>query len=480
MAALPRAVITLEARREDSGGYPFTLESLDDPNWWLRLPETVRHQVTREEAKHHIQEILDAENAIRQFISQAAGLYKESRFNRVGIVFFATEAPDAVTTYVKKDDSFAIGLDHSMTVLFAVVFAALLDAKIRHEDNLTWVMALYDFVVMIFARQYSPGIDQRILERRYSPTIEAYTKKAAAMAERFLVAHELGHIHLDHPNQRRMLLASLPANADKDVELAMFDQNAEFEADEWAAQLLRQTSDADPLSLALASYVPQIYFGIFSMARQLYVPHDVLGKVLRDSHPDPWERTIRLAKLAASDEKKASAIAGSSEKCQLLAGLFSAVADERHNAAFLSAARVFRRRLAEAPPSPEELTKRLPLSERLERFSGYFTNAAFIRRILLYTNAVYYFASAAALASRADYPAFLLVLSVIGLVLAALCFKLSAYTARQRWIAASYGESFKLLPRGGVYIAQTAFLLKFSAVGFCIAAIVLGSVYFLR
>jgi hypothetical protein len=480
MAASTKAVITLEARREDSGGYPFTFESLDDPDWWLRFPKTVRPQVTREEAEHHIQETMDGENAIRQFIAQAADVYRGSRFDRVGIVFLATEAPDAVTTYVKKDDSFAIGLDHSMTVLFSVVFSALLDAKIRYEENLTWVMALHDFVVKIFARRSSSAIDERILERRYSPTLEAYSKKASTIAERFLVAHELGHIYLDHPNQKRMLLASLPANVDKEAELAKFDQKAEFEADEWGAQLLRQAAGTDSLNLALANYVPQIYFGIFSMARQLYVPRDVFGKVLRDSHPDPWERTIRLAKWAASGEKEPLAAGDYSKKCQLLAELFSAIAYERHNPVFLGAAGDFRRRLAEAPPSPEELAKRVPLSERLERFSGYIMNSAFIRRALLQISAFYYLASVAALASRADYPSFLLLLSVAGLILATLCFKLSAYTTRQRWSAASYGESFGLLPRGGIYIAQTAFLLKISAFAFCIVAVVLGLVFSIR
>jgi hypothetical protein len=480
MAASTKAIITLEARREDSGGYPFTFESLDDPDWWLRFPETVRHDVTREEAEHHIREIMDRENAIRQFIAQSAGLFEGSRFDRVGVVFLATDAPDAVTTYVQKDNSFAIGLDHSMTVLFSVVFSALLDAKIRCDENLTWVMALHDFVLKIFARQSSSAIDQRILERRYAPSIEAYAKEAAAMAERFLVAHELGHIYLGHLHQRRMLLVSLPANADREAELAKFDQNAEFEADEWGARLLRQAAGTDLLSLALASCVPQIYFGIFSMARLLYVPRDVLGKVLRDSHPDPWERTNRLVKCAASDEKKPSASADYNEKLQLLAGLFSAIAFERYDPVFLGAAEVFRRRLAEVPPWPEDIAKRLPFSERLERFSGYFENSAFIRRALLEISAVYYAASAAALALRADYPSFLLLLSVTGLVLGTSCFKIAAYSTRQRWSAASYGESFGLLSRGGVYIAQTAFLLKISAFAFFIVALVFGSLFLLR
>jgi hypothetical protein len=471
MTASTRAVITLEARR-DAGDYPFKLENLDDPGWWLRFPEIVREKITREEAIHHLREIEDEEKVIRQFIAQAARLYETAGFDRIGFVFLSTDAPDAVTTYVQKDDSFAIGLDHSMTVLFSVVFSALLDAKLLQKKNLTWVMALHDFVFKIFAKQHSPAVDQRILQRRYAPTIEIYTKKASAMAGKFLIAHELGHVYFDHPKQKRLLLASLLAEDDKDAKLAKFDQNAEFEADEWGAQLLRQTAGSDPLSLALVSYIPQIYFGVFSMARQLYVPRDVFGQVLRDSHPDPWERTIRLAKSAASAETKPSDPADYGKKCRILAELFSAIGDERHDSVFLGAAADFRRRLAEVPPSPDDLSKRVPLSRRLEKFSAYCEQSAFVRWVLLRTNIVYYLASAAALWSRTDQRWPLLLLALISVMLAFICFKLAAYTAARRWNAAAYGESFGLLPRGGIYIAQTAFFLRVSAWAFCIAAVV--------
>jgi hypothetical protein len=471
-------MMTLEAMR-DSGDYPFTFENLDDPDWWRRFPDSVRERITQEEAAHHIQEILDGEEAIRQFILQAASLYKGSGLDRAGIVFLSTDAPDGITAYVKKDHSFAIGLDHSMTVLFSVVFSSLLDSAIRRKENLTWVMALHDFVAKIFAKQYSPAMDQRILERRYAPTIEAFATKATTMAERFLIAHELGHIYLDHPKQRRALLASLTEGADKGAALVKFDQDAEYEADAWGAQLVRRITGTDPLGLALANYVPQIYFGIFSMARQLYVPRDVLGRVLRDSHPDPWERTQRLASQAVSSKNPLDA-ADYDRHCGLLSQLFSVIADERHNPVFLGAAAVFRRRLAEAPPSPDKLRERLSLPERLQRYSSHTETAAFVRQALLQVNVIYYVASAAALWSRADHPWLSFSISVIGLALAAVCFRLSAYMAAQRWTVAAYGESFGLLPRGGIYIGQAALLLKISAYAFCIAALVLGLMFFLQ
>lgn len=479
MRTLTWAVIAMEGRRESSE-YPFTLKSIDDPNWWLRIPAEARN-MDRDLARRYIQEIQDDEERDRQFIVQVGSLFKDSGFDRVGFMFLATDSPDALTQYVAKDHSFAIGLDQTMVVLFSFVFAPLMNARLTNRANLSWVMPLHDFVLKMFARQEYPEIDRRILTLGgENPGLDPFVKIARAAAEQFLIAHELGHVFYNHPKKKsdlRLLVAECGGSGD---DIAKFDQIAEYEADDWAAQLVVRIAGDDPTKKALAYYIPAIYFGIFALARQLYEPRDVLGQVLRDSHPNPWTRAERLKnQITLNEEDRHNPLIA------LLSDLFGLIAQEWANPSFQESAEILRQRLATAPPSPLELQKRLPLERRLETFASNLEWAAFGRQVLLIINVAFYAAAIALVWSHLEdrenllLKWLLLPASAIGVVLAVACSKFAVYSAIRRRRTSAFGESFGLLPSSGVSLAIFTFFLRVSRVMFFIAAVILALMFLL-
>jgi hypothetical protein len=438
-----------------------------------------------------MEEMLKREEKPRQFIGNIAHRLNTARLNRVDFMFLAGDIPEAVTYYVDNDESYAIGLDHSWIILFSTVFSSLLHARLKGEKSLYWVMSLHDTAVMSFANKSSPEIDNRILKRGQEQLyLQGITKKAEETAEQFLIAHELGHIHLNHFQTKKALrIASTDPDTKEDV-ISRFEQSAEYEADDWAAHLLEQIAGDDPLEKVLAYHVPSIYLGIVALLNQLYVPRDLsiylgifelkkqlfvpLGEQLRqklmDSHPEPWSRAERLEHRIPTDETGPA-----DPLARALADLRRLLARERTYPPFRAAAAKLRARLEEAPPHPKVLQKKV--SEQILRNAYVFSLERFARyrHALGRVNVFYYGACVVAVWLSSSY----LNSSLTKLLFGALSltgFGLaggSHWAARRAnvWRAHIYavGEAVGIMT--GAHVSQLRFLLKISSYLFAAAAI---------
>jgi hypothetical protein len=463
---LTDASIALKARRR-AKPYPFTLENLEDPAWWQRMPEPVR-LMNRDVARRYVQKMQDDEESNRQFIALVGARQNIRDSDRIDFSYLATNEPDALTIHVPEDNSYAIALDQTMSVFFDYVFSSLLDACYLRHKNLTWVEPMLDFVLKSIARQESLRIDQKILSRQRLEiaALETFKELARSMAEQFLILHELAHIALDHTN-KRAALAVASGNA-RDA-LAKFDQDAEYEADDWAANVLWQSAVDDAVKRPLAAYIPALYFGLFALARQLYFPRDVLGEALRDAHPNPWGRAQRL--------KRQVVHGSSSPVAPVLADALSRVEREWRNPSFKVAAWRLRRRLEKAPPHPEELEKRVPFEDRMRAFEADLIWAKVRRRLLGYANLMFYGAIGMMLLSRRDQLSnYAPALATLAVVLVIACFYVASASKQRRWHAQAYAESLSL-PARAIYIGQLTLLLNVSAFGFGLSAFVLAVMY---
>ncbi len=280
------------------------------------------------------------EQFVRQFFTDMGGRYPRSGFDRLGFVFFNTDSPDAIALHDREDDSYAIGLDYGMIGLFAFTFTPLLHSRLRNLENLTWVSALVDIVLLQF-HGYREGVQRR----SYSRMIEGHYLNevgslALQMVVKFVLAHELGHIHLGHFKDQQATRLNALGTGGESEEISTFAHAAEYEADAWAAQVLRQLAGPGAVEVALAHYVPAIYFGIFALAKALYVPRTPLGRHIRDAHPDPWQRAQRLLPTDVPGTGAPDPLASA------IGDLLGLIAAEGSNSTFAFAADWLRSRLA--------------------------------------------------------------------------------------------------------------------------------------
>lgn len=272
------------------------------------------------------------ERFVRDFIHTMDTLYPNSGFRRVGFAFFNTDVPNAVTFHVEVDDSYAIGLDYGSVSLFAFTFPTLLYSRLNNLENLEWVTALLD-IIQIQLLEDDGSSKQRSMRRLMREhELEAVSSRALEMTFRFVIGHELAHYHLQHfRNKRATRLNTIGTGTPQD-RVSTFDPNSEFEADAWAADALLKFARDNPLKHTLARYIPGLMFGVQSLAWAIYEPRTSLGRHVKDSHPDPWQRAQRLLPQNQQAERSPDPV------IQAISDLPGVIAQERGNTAFKAAA----------------------------------------------------------------------------------------------------------------------------------------------
>ncbi len=277
------------------------------------------------------------EQFVREFLFAMARRYPNSGFETVGFAFFNTDSENAITFHVPQDDSYAIGLDYGMPSIFAFTFPTLLHVKLQGRSNLEWLLALCDIVQRQFYADGRVGeVEARTKERAMKRMIqENYLEKessqALEMVFKFLIAHELGHIHLGHFKTKKATHLSTVQPGNDNADVSTFDHAAEYEADAFAMQALREIAGDSPIQQTLARHVPSIFFSIFTIAKMLYQPMTPLGRHFNSSHPDSWSRAQRL--LPPASEKGNS----SDPIIRAISDLPEVIATERNTPEFNSA-----------------------------------------------------------------------------------------------------------------------------------------------
>jgi hypothetical protein len=286
------ALLSLREMR-DSEGYPFTRKHIE-MLFEKGIGGPLGNMGTKK-ALAHLEGLKAQEQFVKNFILETAKLYPGSGLERVEFAFLVTDNPNAVVFHEPQDNSFAIGLDHGMFDLFGSVFAAAVHAMERKLENLYWVEAMLDFVIVAFSDYPARGLEERV-ERRTKEMLylDGIQALATRIAVRFLIAHELAHIHLGHFTTRRPSNIGSVTGGNATGEISTFDHDSEHEADQWARTAVLQAAAKTHQEVVLSVHVPCIYFIVVALAKTMYSPRIRLGEHMTDSHPDVWERASRL------------------------------------------------------------------------------------------------------------------------------------------------------------------------------------------
>jgi hypothetical protein len=114
---------------------------------------------------------------------------------------------------------------------------------------------------------------------------------------RFLISHELGHIHLGHFAEGGALQLD---SGDGSIELSAFpDRAREFAADEWAAEWTLKAARNDIPRQTLGVVAPFLCMRILSFVSLVSETQPGITKTFNDAHPSDVERAARLRKFAS-------------------------------------------------------------------------------------------------------------------------------------------------------------------------------------
>jgi hypothetical protein len=137
-----------------------------------------------------------------------------------------------------------------------------------------------------------------LLREHTPPMVAQLADLLAPEAARFLLAHEVGHICLDHFARGHPSLLALHPDAPSRA-VSAFDHELEFEADAWAAETTLQVAGDDVQRQTLAVVTPLLFFAMMAFVDRLHTTTNPLGQTLRASHPSAHERLRRRWRFAS-------------------------------------------------------------------------------------------------------------------------------------------------------------------------------------
>jgi hypothetical protein len=237
----------------------------------------------------------------RKYVAELAKRNGESPvISRIGFEFIKCRTPNAFAIHVAEDDSVAIGLDPGLQSLFALLFHASRVAVYHGKEDF-FIALLSDLVKSHFFGRRIDGLEERILSLdKFTGQLDRHWADwAGYVAFCFLLGHEVGHIHLGHFQRNQAPRLRMVPDRHSEGEITAFDHLCEFEADEWSANELIQTSDTLSSRLA-ACTMPAVFMSLMAMVEDLYLPVDPVGRIQRESHPPARERAQRLSRIGAA------------------------------------------------------------------------------------------------------------------------------------------------------------------------------------
>ena len=270
----------IKARREDYYLVQLTRRSTTEEDW--------------AQAARKI-ELLQRTSA-RKYITELAGLHPDDTvIPKVGFEFVKRSIPGAFVLHTEIDDSIAIGIDPGLQSLVSVLFHAA-NVAVYQGIEPTFIDLIADLVQLHYLGVPVDGVEERLLGLDAMTGLfdKTWADWSGYVAQRFLLGHEVGHIHLGHlrdKNPRRVRTAETEGG------ITAFDHQTEFDADAWSAAVLIKTANAVAEAIAVRT-MPAVFMSIMGMIEDLYVPVDPVGKALHDTHPPARDWAQRLSEVA--------------------------------------------------------------------------------------------------------------------------------------------------------------------------------------
>lgn len=218
----------------------------------------------------------------------------------VELVFVELSTPQAVTIH-ERDGSNAIALDRRLTnylgALTAWAYVATyleMTGTPSRDARLTFLNALSDYTMLMYTRRLPPeGLEARELRREqvFSEVDRRLTDDAGALAAKFVLFHELGHVHLNHFDSGQ---ASRAKQAETAEVSTFHEHNIELEADAFANEYLMDTEGGLSAAVASKAAAP-IYLYLLAMKEALLPTSDTSLDARASEHPPSAVRAERLS-----------------------------------------------------------------------------------------------------------------------------------------------------------------------------------------
>jgi hypothetical protein len=243
----------------------------------------------------------DAFRNILRDIAELAGL----DLNNVAFDFVKLETPVATTWGPQEDGSIAIVADINMVGVLNGLLIAGLEAM-RRDDPSIFVDVVDDYVATLYLSRVTPLFELRMLTLldQTQDLQQLYTLAGRTMFS-FVLAHEVGHIACGHLNGPDALTVR-PTASVQPVPVSCFSRHEqEYEADAWAADTVHKLAVAtnQVMPVLLSQTVPAIYLAFDGLMGRVHRPVNPAGRLISETHPDPWDRLDRLKALQKVDDQ---------------------------------------------------------------------------------------------------------------------------------------------------------------------------------
>jgi hypothetical protein len=288
-------------------GYPYGAAAFHDLSTDAAAQEAARLGVRSAQAAAFLADLVDTSmmEDERVLVAQLAA-YSGRDLSSVAVDHLFVPSPTAITFYDPNDDSFAIGFDPGMWQVLCFLY---LDAALGQRADSPQLFLVFAtktvgwFWVGAGKATAAQDIDFTIeFTRAAAPDFWSFAKDVVETSISFTIAHEVGHIVLDHltgPHAHELRLG--PHLDKRGVVSAMDSYEAEHDADAWAAEALLALAKDDFKKQTLAVSVPALSFALLAVASAMHEPaSEELARLIGDMHPPDAERARRLARLAAT------------------------------------------------------------------------------------------------------------------------------------------------------------------------------------
>jgi hypothetical protein len=243
-------------------------------------------------------------DAFRIIIREIAE-FAELDLSNVAFDFIKLETPVATTWGPQEDGSIAIVADINMVGILNGLLIAGLDAM-RRGDPSIFVDVVDDYVAALYLGRVAPLFELRMLTLldRTQDLQQLYSLAGRTMFS-FVLAHEVGHIACGHLNGPDALTVRPTASVQPVTASCFSRHEQEYEADAWAADTVHKLAVAtnQVMPVILSQTVPAIYLAFDGIVSRAHRPVNPAGRLISETHPDPWDRLNRLKALQKVDDQ---------------------------------------------------------------------------------------------------------------------------------------------------------------------------------
>jgi IrrE N-terminal-like domain len=241
------------------------------------------------------------EQQMAQFIAwreELIGKVGNASLRNVELVFTELTTPQAVTIH-EQDNSYAIALDRRMTTFLGAVTTWAYTATGLEMNGVPpsksrslFLEMLANHVIVSYTKQpLPPDLEERelALDQNLGELDRQLIRNSAALAAKFVLYHELGHVHLLHFEKGEA------SHSIGTAEVSTFHQHAiEFDADAFANEHLMDKEGN--MAAAVASKVAApIYLLLLAMKEAMLPASDASIEARVRDHPPAAARARKLS-----------------------------------------------------------------------------------------------------------------------------------------------------------------------------------------